>query len=220
VALACRGVADHVIKQQRKTGVKDAYTEHWLQKLLARARALKLSKGGELANAELKAWVADKGNQIYNPMLSLRGWFNCNLIYYYDAHVKTPGFDANQDTAVEILHTILLGPVKYVWHLTHTSLSDSDLSGFAARLQSSSLDGLSIDPVQAEYMIKFRNALVGKQFKQLLQLAIFHIITFVSSTTFDLWNALGFVAALVWFPSIENMDEYRVSLPTLLNLEL
>jgi hypothetical protein len=64
-------------------------------------------------------------------------------------------------------------------------------------------------------MIQFQNALVGKQFKHLLQLSVFDLSTSTSKQTFDLWNELGFLAALKWLPSTNNMDKCSVSFPSL-----
>ena len=120
------------------------------------------------------------------------------------------GFDPHKDTAIELLHTILLGPVKYVWYLTHTSFSKEQLAMFCTRLQSSSIDGLAIAPIRSKYLVQYRNSLVGKQFKQILQTAVFHLSDMVDDRMFALWKALGFLGALLWFPSINNLEEYIV----------
>jgi len=46
---------------------------------------------------------------------------------------------------------------------------------FAVRLQSSSLDGLILPPLRARYMVQYKNSLIGKHFKALQQVAIFHL---------------------------------------------
>jgi hypothetical protein len=66
---------------------------------------------------------------------------------------------------VEILHTILLGIVKYLWHNLHTSWSEAQQNLFVIRLQSSDIDGLTVPPIRASYMMQYRNGLIGKHFK-------------------------------------------------------
>ncbi|KAF8918213.1 hypothetical protein CPB85DRAFT_1249826 [Mucidula mucida] len=106
--LACSGVAQHVKDSQSATGVKDAYTQHWIQDLIARFHAMKDDPKNSRSNDEIKAelvqWVLDNREKIYSGFLT------------------TNGFDPTKDTPVEILHTIL-GIVKYIWHSTHTSFS-------------------------------------------------------------------------------------------------
>ncbi|EPQ57708.1 hypothetical protein GLOTRDRAFT_126197 [Gloeophyllum trabeum ATCC 11539] len=193
VQLACHGVAKHVSTRQTDTGVKDSYTQHWIDMLLKRARELKAanrSRSKEDIAKELMEWVIQNGDNIYNPFL------------------QVPGFDPSRDTPIEVLHTILLGVVKYGWHMTHTSLSEEQQSIFFLRLQSSSIDGLTIPPIRASYLWQYRNSLIGKQFKEILQTAVFHLYELVDSNKFDLWKATGSLCALLWFPEIPNFEEY------------
>jgi hypothetical protein len=125
------------------------------------------------------------------------------------SNIRT-GLDPSQDTPVEILHTILLGIVKYVWHNLHTSWKETDQNLFVIRLQSTNIDGLSIPCIRAPYMMQYRNGLIGKHFKTLMQTMIFHLHGLVTPEQFTLVKAVGFLGALLWIPEIENMESYLV----------
>lgn len=119
----------------------------------------------------------------------------------------------NQDTPVELLHTYLLGQDKYVWHLTNSAWTAAQINLFAMRLQSSNTDGLSIPPLRASYMLQYRNSLIGKHFKSLQQLAVFHLDpSLCPPLVFDLWKATGELGSLLWYHDIEDMDSYIVCL--------
>lgn len=122
-----------------------------------------------------------------------------------------PGLDPTQDTPVEILHTILLGIVKYVWHNLHTSWKDTAQNLFTIRLESTDIDGLTIPPIRATYMMQYRNGLIGKHFKTLMQTMVFHVHDIVTPDQFTLIKSIGSLGALLWVPEIEDMETYLVS---------
>lgn len=155
---------------------------------------------------QLIPWVTEHADKIYNPFLELPGTL---FIRFPDNVAHNPeGFDVNRDTPVEVLHTILLGIIKYTWHMTHTSFSKDTLGTFFLRLESTNIDGLSIPPLRSKYLSQYRQSLIGKQFKQLLQTSIFHLDGLVDDAHFNLWNAAGTLCALLWFPEIQNLEEY------------
>ncbi|KAJ7112273.1 hypothetical protein C8R44DRAFT_741961 [Mycena epipterygia] len=108
VKLACSGVAQPIKNSQTATGVKDAYTQHWIDHLLAQFTA----RSNNEIQEELIQWTLDNEEKIYSGFLTLKG------------------FDPTKDTPVEILHTILLGVVKYIWHSSHTSWNASQKETF------------------------------------------------------------------------------------------
>lgn len=94
--------------------------------------------------------------------------------------------------------------------MLHTSWTDAQRNLFAIRLQSTNIDGLSIPVIQAAYMAQYRNNLIGKHFKTLMQTMPFHVHGIVTFQQFEIVKAVGRLSALLWVHEIPNMDEYLV----------
>ena len=76
VQLACLGVAQNVQNQQTKTGIKDAYTQYWIDYLIDRACSLHKERPGQTMadiQSKLLTWVQEHKSEIYNPFLKLDG---------------------------------------------------------------------------------------------------------------------------------------------------
>ncbi|KAJ7887199.1 hypothetical protein B0H13DRAFT_1627546 [Mycena leptocephala] len=202
LSLATYGVASHVDALQTSTGTKDKIAQHWIDILIEKSREMQASTPGrsvdEISN-ELLVWLAKETDQPYNPLLDL------------------PFFDPSQDTLVEILHTILLGHAKYTWYELHHNWTAVQQDIFTIRLQGTNLDGLRVPPIRAAYMMQYRNGLIGKHFKTLMQTMIFHIHDLVTPDQFALVRALGELGPILWMPVIDNMEEYLADLQILID---
>lgn len=104
----------------------------------------------------------------------------------------------------------MLGVVKYIWHVTHTPWSPEQKQMYAIRLQSTNTDGLSIHAIRSTYIMQYAGSLIGRQFKTIAQTNVFHVRGLVTEHEFMAWKAAGELAALLWFPEIRNLEEYRV----------
>lgn len=92
----------------------------------------------------------------------------------------------------------------------HTSWNESTQALFTIRLQSTDINGLTIPPIQAAYMMQYRNGLIGKHFKTLMQTTVFHIQDIVTLNQFVLVKALGELGAILWISEIDDLDQYLV----------
>ncbi|KAJ7243992.1 hypothetical protein C8J57DRAFT_1452332 [Mycena rebaudengoi] len=178
VQLACSGVIKHVKESQTNTGVKDTYTQFWIDNLLSRFKATRNAepdRSVEDIQQELIQWTVENRDKIYSPFLTMKG------------------FDPTKDTPIEILHTILLGAKQT----------------YAIRLQSTNTDGLSIHAIRSNYIMQYAGSLIGRQFKTIAQTNVFHVRGLVTEHQFMAWKAAGELAALLWFPEIRDLAEYR-----------
>jgi hypothetical protein len=76
VKAACLGVAQSVKDLQTKTGVKDGFTQYWIDQLIERARVIQKDQPERSAadiQSELMDWVINNQNEIYNPFLTMEG---------------------------------------------------------------------------------------------------------------------------------------------------
>ncbi|KAJ7833714.1 hypothetical protein B0H14DRAFT_3710403 [Mycena olivaceomarginata] len=234
IFVACLGVQEAVDTIQTRTGVKDKIAVFWIEQLITKARTLqneritnprtmdeRLSASGLTgpAKAKIKSdikteiqtelfdWVIRQPPERYAKLPTLRPGDHFQWL------------DPHQDSPCEILHTYLLGIDKYIWHDTSNAKvwDEKKCELFATRLQSSSIDSLTLPPIRARYLVKYRNSLIGKHFKALQQLAVFHLDeTLCSSLILDLWKAVGELGAMLWYPEIKKMAEYLADLKILI----
>ncbi|KAL0563008.1 hypothetical protein V5O48_019070 [Marasmius crinis-equi] len=200
--LASLGIKDRVETLQTESGVKDKMSLHWISILLEEARKRQeadSTRSQQEISAELLTWLGTQTDQPYNPLLDM------------------PWLDPSQDTLVEILHTILLGVEKYGWHNLHSNWDERQRALFTIRLQCTDVSGLKVPPIRAEYMMQYRNGLIGKHFKTLLQVSVFHLHGIVSDAQFRLIRALGELAPMLWISEIDDMEVYLEDLTVLID---
>ncbi|KAJ7816202.1 hypothetical protein B0H14DRAFT_3744099 [Mycena olivaceomarginata] len=174
--------AKPVKASQTDTGVKDTYTQFWIDGLITRFQQMKKDEPDrsiEEIQEELIQWTVENRDKLYSPFLTMKG------------------FDPAVDTPIEILHTILLGIIKYIWHVTHSPWSTEAKLTYATRLQSANTDGLSIHAIRSAYIMQYAGSLIGRQFKTIAQTNIFHLGGLVSDDQFMAWKAAGELAALM-----------------------
>ncbi len=94
--------------------------------------------------------------------------------------------------------------------MLNTSWTDAQRNLIAIHLQSTNINGLTIPPLRAGYMIQYRNNLIGKHFKTLMQTLPFHVHGLVTPTQFTLIKAVSVLSPLLWVHEIPNMEEYLV----------
>ncbi|CAD6891577.1 unnamed protein product [Tilletia caries] len=101
----------------------------------------------EVVNAMNASHLAYNGAEFHNPLLRL----------------KAIGWDVTQSTPVEVLHTFLLGPVKYLLRATKRNMTPRQLDLLQIQLEALNTDGLPCGKTfRAAYIIKHADSLVGK----------------------------------------------------------
>ncbi|KIJ11662.1 hypothetical protein PAXINDRAFT_164082 [Paxillus involutus ATCC 200175] len=112
------------------------------------------------------------------------------------------GVNIHLDTLTEILHTILLGVVKYLWGQTVFLLNQAKfLSVFQSHLELIDRDGLNAPSLIPE-----------KHFKSLAQVMPFVIHGLVSQSVIDGWTTIGELVVLLWHTKIDDTKAYMARL--------
>lgn len=111
----------------------------------------------------------------------------------------------------EILHTVLLGVVKYFWGQTIVIIKKAhSMKVFETRLASINSEGLNIPKIGAKYMCAYSGSLIGKHFKTIAQVLEFVIWDLVPKDVLQAWRAIGSLVVLLWHTEISNITEYLV----------
>ncbi|KAF9218754.1 hypothetical protein BS17DRAFT_719677, partial [Gyrodon lividus] len=119
----------------------------------------------------------------------------------------------HQDTPTKILHTILLGIVKYYWGQTVYILDKTHLlNTFQTHLESMNKDGLNTPMLGAEYIVQYKGALIGKHFKSLAQVMSYLIYDTFPQTVLDGWTVMGKLVVLLWHMVIKEKEVYLAKL--------
>ncbi|KII83511.1 hypothetical protein PLICRDRAFT_58403 [Plicaturopsis crispa FD-325 SS-3] len=186
----------------RQSGVKDSLAQPIIERLVKIGQDLRKATPDRAAHTpdEVQSILTDElrkaqglGSGIMNPLLAM------------------DGVDIHQDTPTEILHTILLGVVKYYWGQTVCLLEkDKQFPLFQARLNSVVSDGLNVPQIPADYMCQYKGGLIGKHFKTISQVMAFTIYDLVPPAVLEAWLIIGRLTVLLWHTEIEDVDAYLV----------
>ncbi|KAI0040147.1 hypothetical protein FA95DRAFT_1464700, partial [Auriscalpium vulgare] len=185
-----------------ETGIRDAATLPAVNFVLELGKSLRKRAPGKpvLSEAEVKAKLSQElekrmALELINPLIGM------------------PGVNIHMDTPTEILHTVLLGVVKYFWAQTIVVLDKSkSMAAFHARLVSVRTEGLNTPSLNADYICQYGGSLIGKHFKGLAQIMSFLVCGLVTKEVLDAWNAIGALVVLLWHTEIKNLEEYLASL--------
>ncbi|KAH9813552.1 hypothetical protein DFH28DRAFT_973720 [Melampsora americana] len=147
-------------------------------------------------------WDHKYGHRMFNPFLRLRG------------------FDGHKDTPVEALHVVLLGATKYLYRDCIAKLSDKQKDEVETRWKYFNTTGLGQDHVQARRMVVHAQSLNGKEFRMVLQGALFVFCRLITPLYRAVWCHLGHIATMVYQHEIRNMDAYCTELDNTIELFL
>lgn len=188
-----------------KTGTHDAATDSIIEHLLELGKRLRKRKAGTAAIPENEVCA-----QLQQELDALLG--GQSLDDHINPLLGMAGLNIHQDTPTEILHTILLGVVKYFWGQTVYILDKANFLGiFQTRLDSVEKGGLGSTTLGADYIVRYKGGLIGRHFKSLAQVMPYLIYDLVPQTVLDGWSTIGKLIVLLWHTTIEDTETYLVS---------
>ncbi|KAG2122907.1 hypothetical protein DEU56DRAFT_873538 [Suillus clintonianus] len=165
----CSGASENIKKSVASSGVKDTRTAYILDTVVELGKKLHKRGAGVQAKpeCEVKAILEKQLGDLLQGS-TIEGAINPLL--------GVEGFDVHQDRPTEILHTVLLGVVKYFWGQSVYLLEKAKLLDvFQMHLDSIKKDGLNAPCLDTEYICHYKGGLIGKHFKSLAQVMPFLI---------------------------------------------
>jgi hypothetical protein len=197
---------------QRDTGTGDVVAQQWINRAIAevnRVRQEDPTLEDEAVADRVRAWLFSQPGEKFNPLLDFPGVWTVSLRATEILSLFV-GLDITQHTPVDILHTFLLGIVKYIWQCLHASWSKAQMDTFVVRLESTDIGGLNCPPMLAAYMMQYKDALIGKHYKRLVQTWAFHLSALASPSQLQLVRTAGELGAVLWIHKIEDMKPHTV----------
>ena len=95
-------------------------------------------------------------------------------------------------TPLEVLHTLLLGPYKYLLRATMAKLSKKQCTQLSALLSAFPSSGFTSRI--SRNIAKYFKSFVGRDFKALAQMALFVLSSFLAPAEIEVWLALSKVS--------------------------
>ncbi|KAG2073775.1 hypothetical protein BDR04DRAFT_1127091 [Suillus decipiens] len=182
----CSGAAGKIAAATMSTGVCDSLSSSLINTLSA------------LAESEVHAKLENELETCHDAINPLLGMNRLNI---------------HLDTLTEILHTVLLGVVKYFWGQTVFLLEKAKLLAvFQTCLALLEMDGLNAPSLNADYICHYKGGLIGKHFKSLAQVMPFAIYDLVLKSILDGWTAIGELVVLIWHTKIDDTESYLAAL--------
>ncbi|KAI8458273.1 hypothetical protein BY996DRAFT_4577407, partial [Phakopsora pachyrhizi] len=142
----------------------------------------------------IKKLHEERTQQLFNPFFELKG------------------FDGHLDTPVEVLHVVLLGILKYLYCDLIGGLSANKKEELIARLKSFATNNLNIQPLKAKYLIQHYSSLVGKDFKVLIQAAIFVFFPLIEDSKRKIWTSLCHLCSFIFQTHIRDIKKYTAKI--------
>jgi hypothetical protein len=129
-------------------------------------------------------------------------------------------FDITLDLPVGILHALSLGPAKYLASVTKATLDAAALDNLQVYMEAAPTASLyDAKQLNAAYMIKHANSLVGKELKVLAQTASGFLAPLlargvISQGLWQSWYTLGQLARILLVEQVAECDrqQYMVSI--------
>ena len=97
---------------------------------------------------------------------------------------------------METLHTVLLGPYKYLLKSTLPKLSSSQKEELLARIRAFSFSGFHVRLIGN--VVGYHQSFVGRDYKAWAQMAPFVLFPYLAEEHRTLWLALSKVSSLAW----------------------
>ncbi|KAH8930587.1 hypothetical protein BT69DRAFT_1210241, partial [Atractiella rhizophila] len=178
--------------ERTSSGVKDNVTTFFVEQLLQLRKDFHGSN--EALQAEITKTLEEYHSRQFqhNPAFQLLGL----------------DFDFHRDTPFEVLHGILLGFVKYFWRDNIKWLSPSQRALVLRKLDSLEVSGLNTERIPGSQLVDYAHSLVGKDFKLIMQVALFALDGVLENELVSIWVALGRLGSLVWRPKVTSKETY------------
>ncbi|KAF9229002.1 hypothetical protein BS17DRAFT_792946 [Gyrodon lividus] len=168
-----------------KSGTRDAATAAIIEHLLNLGKLLWKREQGRPILSEAEVHL-----QLESKLTTLLG--GLSIDDHINPFLGMLGVDIHKDMPTEVLHTILLGVVKYFWGQTVYILNKAhSLDKFQTCLKSINKDGLNCPTL-------YKGSLIGKHFKSLVQVMPYLIYDLIPCTVLDGWIAIGQLIVLLW----------------------
>ena len=196
------------------TGIKDTFLETFLG-LMHHSYKNKVSRHDKQIALDNFRATLPASSSMLSPVWRIQGIFTSTSRIMCVLTVNIPGLDPHADTPVEILHTILLGFVKYFWRdVVHNQLGSNPPKKELLKIRLNSLDisGLQLGhQLSGHTLVQYAGSLTGRDFRIIAQVAPYVLYDLVPMECLNTWVSLCNLVPLLWQPTIADIDEYIVS---------